>query len=211
MRSYIYGWKRGFDFTGRSTREEFWGFILVNLFVTITLWKLDFFFNLIFFKSYGYLSTSYAVVSLVPVLALHARRLCDINKSFGYILLNLVPIVGSVIYLIWMLKPSANRAYYPKEKHVSEAQMKNRIVEILLFFIGVRTFNTVVDTVFRQSMEFNSFLQYLQKIEVLQYYQVGAMALLNLSLVFIFKEKKFRVIGFVLVGIYTLLPFLNLL
>ena len=45
--------------------------------------------------------TLYGLVCLIPALAVGVRRLHDINKSGWNILIGLIPLVGSIILIVW--------------------------------------------------------------------------------------------------------------
>lgn len=206
MKAYLFAWKKIGDYHNRARREEFWGFTLVNLFAVITLWKIDYYFEITFFQQFGYFSIAYSFFALFPLLSLHARRLNDLNKSFGAILINLLPLVGNIIYLVWMLSPSKKRAYYPKAEFFPEAQMKNRVEGILMFFFGIKVFGTLVELIFRRSYSIIELSNFYTQAKTVLYYQALAGVLLHCSLVFLFKEKKHRIIGFILVGLYSIIP-----
>jgi uncharacterized membrane protein YhaH (DUF805 family) len=50
----------------------------------------------------GCLYVAYALAVLVPGIAVSIRRLHDTNKSGWWILINLVPLVGGIIFLVLM-------------------------------------------------------------------------------------------------------------
>lgn len=54
------------------------------------------------------LSAILALATLVPSLALGARRMHDINKSGWFMLVCLIPIVGGLIFLYFAAQPSAD-------------------------------------------------------------------------------------------------------
>ena len=94
------------DFGGRSRRSEYWW---ANLAITIVSTVL----SLIVAE----LSWVWTVIVFVPSLSLNIRRLHDIGKSGWWYLINFVPIVGQIIYLIFMCKDSTGDnqwGYNPK-------------------------------------------------------------------------------------------------
>lgn len=209
IKRYLQVWAKSGDYSSRGTREEFWSYTLVNLFVLILLWRLDYFLDFTFDNGYGYLASGYSLFSIIPGLALNSRRLCDINKSLGVIFVNLVPIIGNIIYLVWMLSPSKERAYYPMEQHAPEEQLPNRTTSIIIFFVGVNAFFSLFELVFRKSTPIEAWGRFYSKMEVMLHYQTAFNALLMLSLVFVLKEKKWKVVGFICVGITVLIPWLH--
>ena len=107
-------------FQGRSSRSEYWYFIL---FMTLV--------NLVLSVVGGILGDLGLVLSgvvmlglLVPGLAAAVRRLHDIDRSGWWYLLVLVPLVGAIIVLIWFCKrgtDTANRFGEPVLPAASDA------------------------------------------------------------------------------------------
>ena len=84
--------RRWSDFEGRSTRGEFWFFILFQTIFGLPLIVLD----AILFSSLPFypLSTIFWLVMLVPTLSISVRRLHDQNKKWWWLLIWLVPVIG---------------------------------------------------------------------------------------------------------------------
>lgn len=92
------------NFSGRATRSEYWWAYLFNNIVYMAL-------GILFAISGG---SSLAV--LLPSLSLMVRRLHDIGKSGTYILMGLIPVVGYIFILVYMLTGSApDNQYGPKK------------------------------------------------------------------------------------------------
>lgn len=93
------------DFNGRSRRKEFWLFQLIFvpiMAVVILLAGLGLF-------DLATLILVVAVLGLfIPQLALQVRRFHDQDKSGWFALFNLIPYVGIIIVLIFMLIEGAN-------------------------------------------------------------------------------------------------------
>ncbi len=109
--------RRYADFEGRSGRREFWMFGLLNVIVYCLLggMSLAYFisraspvdyapgrsvpvFGIVGFALLGL----WALVTLIPNLAVQVRRFHDQDKSGWFWLLTFVPYVGSLIILIFM-------------------------------------------------------------------------------------------------------------
>lgn len=89
------------NFDGRSSRSEYWWYALA-------IFILSFVINLIFGQSNAGMIVS-GIVSLallLPGLGLTVRRLHDIGKSGWWIFINLIPLVGWIIFIVWMAKES---------------------------------------------------------------------------------------------------------
>ncbi|MDE6300374.1 MAG: DUF805 domain-containing protein [Muribaculaceae bacterium] len=89
------------NFSGRSSRSEFWWFIL---FYSLLIFVIA----LIFGKNdFGQTISGLVVLALIlPYFGLCVRRLHDIGRSGWWLLINLIPFVGEIIYIIWMCKDS---------------------------------------------------------------------------------------------------------
>lgn len=92
-------------FSGRSRRKEFWMFVLFTFIVEIVLAIID-----AIIGTYntaigmGLLSGLFYLAILVPSIALNTRRLHDIGKSGWFQLLFIIPIVGFILWIIWMVR-----------------------------------------------------------------------------------------------------------
>jgi uncharacterized membrane protein YhaH (DUF805 family) len=101
--------KKYTDFAGRARRSEYFWFALVHagialaLFVlAIVLLRVSSSLGQIGFGIYGL----YALATLIPGLALAFRRMHDINKSAWWLLINIIPVIGSIIGLIFLFTDS---------------------------------------------------------------------------------------------------------
>lgn len=91
------------NFSGRSSRSEYWWFSLFNLIIGFILGFIG---SMISQQAYYVLSAIVNLGLLLPGLGLVVRRLHDINKSGWWILINLIPLVGWIIMLVWLCKDS---------------------------------------------------------------------------------------------------------
>lgn len=87
-------------FSGRASRKEFWYYSIINAFIILLLlWiNINFQGGEILTAS-GCLLIFYIVLTLMPSLAVVSRRWHDIGRTGAWLLLNLVPIVGTVVTL----------------------------------------------------------------------------------------------------------------
>ncbi len=88
------------NFSGRSTRSEYWWWTLASLIIS------GVFYGIATATDVAAISTLWSLAVLVPGIALAVRRLHDIGKSGLYYLLILIPLVGSIILIVWFCKPS---------------------------------------------------------------------------------------------------------
>lgn len=73
MKYYILGFKRAFDFKGKSSRSEFWYFFLFDVTIHIILGFLEGLYG----KNMGMISTFYSIIIIIPYISLGFRRLND--------------------------------------------------------------------------------------------------------------------------------------
>jgi uncharacterized membrane protein YhaH (DUF805 family) len=105
-------------FEGRARRKEYWFFALTNCIIAGILMiisnRIDFF---------DVLSGIYGFAVLVPGLAVGVRRLHDTNRSGVHILFALIPIVGSILLLVWLAKEgnAGDNQYGPSPKALPAA------------------------------------------------------------------------------------------
>ena len=121
MNNYIEVLKKYAVFSGRASRKEYWMFTLVNVLI---IFGLSFLFSeteIPLFKILGFI---YILAVFVPSLAVYVRRLHDTNHSAWWILLGLIPIIGSIILLIFLVTDSqaGDNIYGPNPKGVSAPQ-----------------------------------------------------------------------------------------
>ena len=82
------------NFTGRSTRSEYWWAFLFTTLVGIVV-------------SYIPVVGALLLVALyIPGLSISVRRLHDIGKSWTFLLMGLIPIAGAIILIINFCKES---------------------------------------------------------------------------------------------------------
>ena len=101
------------DFTGRSTRSEYWWIWLTNI-LLIPLYSA--YFNAVFsegeegaFLALGGLAIVYMIFGLaliLPMLALTVRRLRDAGFHWALIFVHFIPVVGGIALLVLLAMPS---------------------------------------------------------------------------------------------------------
>lgn len=113
--------KKYADFNGRATRSEYWYFVLVNILINIgisiigAVVRSPAIFNII--------GLVYGLAVLIPSLAVGFRRLHDTGRSAWWVLIGLIPIIGGIVLIIFMIgdsAPGANK-YGPNPKEAKAA------------------------------------------------------------------------------------------
>ena len=105
------GFQHYFDFKGRSTRSEYWWWLLFVVLAGIALTIVDMGIGTFNYESGdGLLSGLFKLATLIPGLALGARRLHDINKSACWLLmwLSFLLIIPVIVLLVWAARQGDN-------------------------------------------------------------------------------------------------------
>ncbi len=106
MSWYLEALKKYAVFSGRSRRMEYWYFVLFNIIVAVVLSLIDRLTGTFSAASnIGLLSGIYALAVLIPTLAVTVRRLHDIDRTGWWILINLIPLIGTIVLLVFELTP----------------------------------------------------------------------------------------------------------
>jgi uncharacterized membrane protein YhaH (DUF805 family) len=101
MEWYVGVLKNYVGFQGRARRKEYWMFFLFNFIITLLL--------AIFESTIGLndiITGIYSLSILLPALAVAVRRLHDIGRSGWWLLIGIIPLVGTIILLILMCQDS---------------------------------------------------------------------------------------------------------
>lgn len=83
------------DFKGCASKSEYWWWALFVFVGTIALGVIS-----------DKLSAAFSIATLLPYLAVGTRRLHDTDRSGWQQLWSLVPIVGWILLLIWLIADS---------------------------------------------------------------------------------------------------------
>ena len=87
--------KKYADFTGRASRSEYWWFMLFLFLVSAGTSMIS-----------QVVSGLFSLATLVPSLAAGARRLHDTNRSGWLQLLWIVPLIGWIIVIVFLVQES---------------------------------------------------------------------------------------------------------
>ena len=101
-------------FGGRSRRKEYWYFVLFFLLIGTVLSLVD---SVIsskvgFLEDVGLLVGIFYLAVLLPSVAVTVRRLHDIGRTGWWWLIGFIPIIGSIVLLVFAAQdsvPGSNR------------------------------------------------------------------------------------------------------
>ena len=113
MNYYLSVLKKYAVFSGRARRAEYWYFVLFNMIIGIVLGIIDGAIG-----SGGILGGIYPLAVLIPSIAVSVRRLHDTNHSGWWLLINLLPLIGTIILVVFLVRDSqpGKNQYGPNPK-----------------------------------------------------------------------------------------------
>jgi uncharacterized membrane protein YhaH (DUF805 family) len=92
------GFQNYLNFTGRAARSEYWFWTLFTVLLSIVASLID----LALLRSIDFspLSTIVSLGTLLPSLAVGARRLHDLDRTAWWLLL-IITVIGAIVLLVW--------------------------------------------------------------------------------------------------------------
>jgi uncharacterized membrane protein YhaH (DUF805 family) len=96
MDYFIGALKKYADFSGRARRKEYWMFILIYMVINVILALLGM----------DIISGIVALALLIPSLSIGARRLHDTGRSGWWQLIYLVPLIGLIVMIVFLVQDS---------------------------------------------------------------------------------------------------------
>lgn len=115
FRAYKKYWMGYVDFTGRSTRSDYWLAVLANTIVSIILFTVIIVvivfdspgsdYHVILNLLYG-LAMVYFFATYIPSIALQVRRLRDVGFHWALIFLRFASVIGDIVLLVLSCQPT---------------------------------------------------------------------------------------------------------
>ncbi len=113
MSWYLEVLKKYAVFNGRARRKEYWFFFLFSIIITIVLSIIDVAAGSFDAKTgLGLFTGIYTLAILIPSGAVSVRRLHDTDRSGWWLLISLIPIIGGLVILVFVVldsDPAENR------------------------------------------------------------------------------------------------------
>lgn len=101
MEWYLNVLKNYANFNGRARRKEYWMFVLFNIIISVILSVVQ-----LAIPFVVVITILYSLFILIPSIAVIVRRLHDTGRSGAWFLISFVPLVGSIILLVFMCEDS---------------------------------------------------------------------------------------------------------
>ena len=107
MEYFFDGFRKYAEFAGRTTRKEYWMFMLFYTVIYMVLLIIDRTMGVFFFTAI------FSVISLVPSISITARRLHDTGRSGWWQLIAVfLPLLGLLILLVLVSQQSREDNIY---------------------------------------------------------------------------------------------------
>jgi len=104
MKWYIEVLNKYSVFSGRARRKEYWYFFLFNLIISFILAFIDGMIGLYSYEiGFGIFGFLYMLAVFVPGTAVTVRRLHDTGRSAWWFFILLVPIIGAIVFLVFLV------------------------------------------------------------------------------------------------------------
>jgi len=124
------------DFEGRARRSEYWYFALFYILIYFGIGIASGAISSIA-EELGVIILAitgiFILLMIIPNLALTVRRLHDTGKSGWFILIGIIPIVGSIILLVFLVSDSqpGTNMYGPNPKTLDQSSTADHLIDDL--------------------------------------------------------------------------------
>jgi uncharacterized membrane protein YhaH (DUF805 family) len=113
MEYFTDAFKKYADFSGRATRTQYWMYILIASIIYLVLAVVDALLGTFIF------AVIYNLGILIPSISIAARRLHDTDRTGWWQLILFIPLIGSIILLVFLVQDSReDNEYGPNPKAV---------------------------------------------------------------------------------------------
>ena len=106
MEYFVDAFKKYADFSGRASRKQYWMFILIFTIIYIVLAAIDAFLGMFVF------ALIFNLALIIPSISIAARRLHDTGRSGLWQLIILLPLIGAIVLLVFLVQDSHDENEY---------------------------------------------------------------------------------------------------
>lgn len=105
MKEYKEFWTNYANFKGITTRRGYWMAYLMNFIVSTVLGIITAIIPVL-----SFITWIYSLAVIIPSLSIAVRRLRDAGKGWGWLFINLIPLIGQIIFIVMLcLKTKEDR------------------------------------------------------------------------------------------------------
>jgi len=101
MQEYLNMWRNYINFSDRTNKRGFWMATLINLIIVLVLGVIVMVLPFLVF-----LTWLYSLAIFIPGIGIGVRRLRDAGKQWYNIFWPFLPVIGTIILIIILCKPS---------------------------------------------------------------------------------------------------------
>ncbi len=113
MEHFLDAFKKYADFSGRATRKQYWMFVLFYMIIYIALGVID-----VLLQTFV-LGLIFSLALFIPSISIAARRLHDTGRTGWWQLIYLVPLIGLIVMIVFLVQDSHDENQYgPNPKQV---------------------------------------------------------------------------------------------
>ena len=113
MNWYLKALKQYATFSGRAQRAEYWFFMLFLIIGAIILTIIDVTVGMFNEEiGMGVLTGLFILIHFIPGLAVSIRRMHDINRTGWWYLINIIPLIGPIVFFIFTVFDSKEDNIY---------------------------------------------------------------------------------------------------
>lgn len=109
VEAYQLFWKNYVNFSGRSTRAHYWWVVLIQSLISVVAIILQTVLGMGDSGApavvIGGIYSLYNLATVLPMLSLGVRRLHDTGRAGWWYLINFVPCIGSIVFLVFVCLP----------------------------------------------------------------------------------------------------------
>jgi uncharacterized membrane protein YhaH (DUF805 family) len=93
------GFQNYANFSGRAQRSAFWYWVLFCFLAGLVTAGIDY--AIFGGESYMPINSLFTLATIIPNLAVAARRLHDIDRTGWWQLLHFIPLIGTIVLIVW--------------------------------------------------------------------------------------------------------------